>query len=192
MLGPNKSVRCSVCEENEILTASSGRRVVHVCAWDHCLVAANAHCERWKCGRAREDVASLAGAVLCSRNFRVVSRDNAVVHKEEGGTGVSNGINGRRLETAATDSIARTSELPEAVRCVDSVESDVSDVFRCCNPKRYLRHICNRASVLGGVDEAKVVGAWRSFLEISSEDVGLEEILVDGGLEECGLLLWYN
>ncbi len=58
--------------------------------------------------------------------------------------------------------------------------------------KRYLRHICDGAGVLRGVDETKVVRAWRSFLEICSEDICLEQVLIDRSLEECGLLLRCN
>ena len=56
----------------------------------------------------------------------------------------------------------------------------------------HLRNVGDASSVLGGVDEAEVIRAWSTFLEICSEDVGLQKTFVDGGVEECGLWLRCN
>ena len=69
------------------------------------------------------------------------------------------------MEAGGADGVAGAGEFPEAIGVVDV---DVGD----------------GAVVLAGVDEAEVVGARRALLEVGGEDVGGEDALVDGGVEE--------
>ena len=43
--------------------------------------------------------------------------------------------------------------------------------------------------MLAIIDETEVVSAWSAFLQVDGEEVLLESALVNGGLEEGGLLL---
>lgn len=103
------------------LTASSCRGVSHISAWYDGLVAANAQGERGQCRRAGEGIASLATVIGCTRDLRVVRRDDTVVHEKKGRTSIRDSIDGGGHECATTHGIAGPRELPKAVGIVHAV-----------------------------------------------------------------------
>ena len=122
---------------------------------------------RRESGRAREGVSTLAVVVLGTGDLGVVGGDSGLGQVEEGGAGVSDGIDGGGDGGAAADGVTGGSELPESVGRVDV---DVAD----------------GTGVLGGVNLAEVVGAGGVVLQAGGED-GQSERALDG-VEEGGLL----
>lgn len=134
------------------------------------MVVTNSKSKVGKVGGAREGIATLRVVVLSTLDLAVVGRHNGVVHEEKSRTGVGNGIDAAGHELTITHLVAGTSDFPEPLRVVDGRVGDVS-------------------GILAAVDEAEVVGAGSSLLQIGRENILAEDALVDGSVEEGGLLL---
>lgn len=153
-------------ETTEALATLLG--VVEVLAGNSGGVRANGDLEVRESGRAVKDPATLGLGVLGTADLLVVGGDGAVVQEEQGGTGVGNTLDGATsgLDLGVTNADGVGGEAPEALAVVDI-------------------SVGKLASVLGGVDESKVVRAGLVVLQDSSEDGGGQAVH-DVGVE--GLL----
>lgn len=152
----------------EALGAAGGGEV-DVAAGDDKGLAVDSDVEVGESGGAGEDVAALVAVVGGARDARVVGVDDVVGEEHEGGAGVGDGgADGAGCGGGGSDAVAAGVELPEAVGAVD-------------------RSVGDRTGVLGAVNEAEVVGAGGTLLQVGGEELGLEGVL--DGVEEGGLLV---
>ena len=149
---------------------SRDRREVNERARDDSRGIANTKTEVWKGSRAREGIATLGVVILGTANLRVVGGDDGVIHHKKGGAGISNGVNVGRLEIAIANLVAGTGKFPEALRVIDGGISNVSGIFAVIN-------------------EAEVIGAGSSLLQVGGEQTLLQDTFGNGGVEESSLSL---
>lgn len=118
---------------------------------------------------AREDVATLGVVVLSAADLGVVSLDDGRVNVDQSCASVDDGVNLIADGGARADLVAGGSEAPETLAVVDG-------------------NVGDGTSVLGGVDEAEVIGTGGVVLEGDSEELlskraldSVEEGLLSGG-----------
>ena len=147
-------------------TLRSGR-VVHVASRHDGRVAFDLEREVGKGGVAAKDVSAVGLAVGGSRDFSVVGGDEVIWEKEKGCSGVGDGGDALADWGSRANGVPAAREAPETLRVVHGGVGDV-------------------ASVLAGVDVAKVVATGRTLLQVGGEEWGVEAGL---GVGEEGLLL---
>lgn len=121
-------------------------------------------------GITGEDVASFVAA-LSTLDRVPVSSDNAVLKEHQRGTGVNDSLNGRVLRFSVSDLVPGGSEDPEVLGAVDWCILDI-------------------ALALAIADEAKVISAGLTFLQIHRKERGLK--ILDGVIEESLLFPRYH
>lgn len=119
--------------------AARGGRVVDVRAGHGALLAVDDEREGGQIGGAVEDVAAVVGAVLGARDLLVVGRDNVAGQVEQGGAGVSDGVDGGGLGGAVADGVGGGLELPEAVGGVDIDVDDLTGVLAVVDVTQVVR-----------------------------------------------------
>ena len=152
----------------EKLTGSRIRGVVDVATGDNGLVRTDAERDAGQGGGAGEDVAAGRCAVGRARNLGVVGLHGSCGKVEKRGSGVGDGVDGRRHERAGSNGVSIAGEFPEAVGGLDG-------------------HVGDAAGIFAAVDVAEVVVTWGALLQVGGED-GRGKTLRDG-VEEEGLLL---
>ena len=128
-----------------------GRRVVDVAAGHDGAVGADAERDAGQRGAAGKDVTTVRRRVGGAGHLAVVGGDDGGGEVEERGAGVGDGVDAAAGEGAGADGVSVAGEFPEAVAGVDVYVGD-------------------GAGVLGGVDEAKVVGSRGALLQVGGED----------------------
>lgn len=151
-----------------VARAATGRSKVDVATRNGKSLAANGDVEVRQSSAAREHVAALGVAVRGTGDFGVVGFDGGVGDEQESGAGVGDGAaDAAGGGGGGANAVAAGGELPEAVGAVDGSVGDGT-------------------LVLGAVDEAEVVCAGGTLLQVDGEEL-LAETGLDG-VEEGGLL----
>jgi hypothetical protein len=138
--------------------------VVEVLSGDGGGVAADGELQVWKSGITVKDVATLEDRVHSAGDLVVVCLDNVVAKQEKGGTSVSNSLERVGAGRTALNFVAVNIEQPVTLAGVDVNVGEVT-------------------SVLGGVDEAEVVGTRLLVLQGDGEDrlvQGVDDVEVEG------------
>lgn len=128
--------------------------------------AADGDGEVGKSGRAGEYVTTLSAVDLGAADLRVVGAGNGRVDVDQSCASVNNAIDAGLDGSGSADGVAVSGEAPETLAVVDG-------------------HVGDGTSVLGGVDEAEVIGTSGVVLEVDSEELlskrgldGVEESLL--------------
>lgn len=130
------------------------------------IIAGDGNREVRQGSRAIEGVATSRGVRSSTADLLVVGGDDLIIEQQEGGTGVSNTLDG--AAGLGADLVAVSGEAPEALRAVDI-------------------SVGQGSGVLGLVSEAEVVGAGGVVLQGDGEERRSESRL--HGVEEGGLRL---
>lgn len=115
----------------------------------------------------------MAVVILSTVDLTIVCRDNVIVDEDQSGARVSDGVDAARLELTTSNAISSASKFPEALTVVYGCVGDVASIFAAIN-------------------EAKVVRARSALLQVDSEDICIKNTLVNGRVEEGGLLLRFD
>lgn len=154
-------------EPTEAASALRSGRVVHVASRHHGRVSFDLEREVGKGRVAAKDVSAIGLAVGGSRDLGVVGGYEVIWEEEKGGSGVGDGRDALADWRSRADGVPAACEAPESLGVVDRGVGDV-------------------ASVLAGVNVAKVVATGRTLLQVGREEWGVEAGL---GVGEEGLLL---
>ena len=154
-------------EPTEAASALRSGRVVHVASRHNGRVSFDLEREVGKGRVAAKDVSAIGLAVGGSRDLGVVGGYEVIWEEEKGGSGVGDGRDALADWRSRADGVPAACEAPESLGVVDGGVGDV-------------------ASVLAGVNVAKVVATGRTLLQVGREEWGVEAGL---GVGEEGLLL---